>query len=178
MDILKYKEYEGTAELDMARGVCRGKILFINDLVTYEAALPAELRKEFEAAVDDYIETCTSLGREPQKPLKGQFNVRVPPALHKDATLRACTDNVSLNDVMVRALDAYINTRVDINHTETKNYFVGVGEFQKALAMASDQERHVFSYGANVAVTSAVAVTPYIKPAGNATGGKHADTRH
>jgi hypothetical protein len=35
MDILKYKDYEGTAELDMSRGVCRGKILFINDLVTY-----------------------------------------------------------------------------------------------------------------------------------------------
>ena len=34
MDILKYKDYEGTAELDMSRGVCRGKILFINDLVT------------------------------------------------------------------------------------------------------------------------------------------------
>ena len=56
MDILKYKDYEGTAELDMSRGVCRGKILFINDLVTYEAASPADLQREFEAAVDDYLD--------------------------------------------------------------------------------------------------------------------------
>jgi predicted HicB family RNase H-like nuclease len=121
LDILKYKDYEGTAELDMARNVCRGKILFINDLVTYETALPSNLQKEFEAAVDDYIETCASLGREPQKPLKGQFSVRISPALHKAATLRALADNVYLNDLVGQALDAYINVRVGINHLETKS---------------------------------------------------------
>ena len=41
----------------MSRQVCRGKILFISDLVTYEAQSPVELQKEFELAVDDYIET-------------------------------------------------------------------------------------------------------------------------
>lgn len=116
MDILKYKDYEGTAELDMGRRICRGKILFIDDLVTYEAASPAELQTEFEAAVDDYIETCTTLGREPQKPLRGQFNVRIPPALHKAAALRALVDNVSLNDVAVRALDAFVNIQSVVNH--------------------------------------------------------------
>lgn len=114
MDILKYKDYEGTAELDMSRKVCRGKILFIDDLVTYESPTPLGLQKEFEAAVDDYLETCLNLGREPQKPLKGQFNVRVPPALHKAASLRALADNVTLNDVMVRSLDAFINVRSDV----------------------------------------------------------------
>lgn len=117
MDILKYKEYEGTAELDMTRGVCRGKLLFIDDLVTYEAASPAELQREFEAAVDDYIETCATLGKEPQKPLKGQFNVRIPPALHKAATLRALADNISLNDVVVRAMDAFVNVQADLSHS-------------------------------------------------------------
>ncbi len=29
MDILKYKGYEGSTKIDMERGVCRGKILFI-----------------------------------------------------------------------------------------------------------------------------------------------------
>ena len=38
MNILKYKDFEGSAELDMERQVCRGKLLFIDDLVTYEAA--------------------------------------------------------------------------------------------------------------------------------------------
>lgn len=116
MDILKYKGYEGTAELDMSRGVCRGKILFINDLVTYESNVPAELQKEFEAAVDDYLETCADLGREPAKPFKGLFNVRVPPELHRSAALRAAEDGVSLNDVVVKALDSYLCISAEVNH--------------------------------------------------------------
>ena len=80
MDILKYKDYEGSAELDMACGVCRGKVLFIDDLVTYESASPTELQKEFVAAVDDYLETCLSLGKEPLRPFRGLFNVRVAPS--------------------------------------------------------------------------------------------------
>lgn len=116
MDILKYKDYEGTAELDMARGICRGKILFIDDLVTYQAATPAELRAEFETAVDDYLATCAEVGKEPQRPFRGMFNVRVPPALHRTAALRAASDEVSLNDIVVRALDCFLSARTDINH--------------------------------------------------------------
>lgn len=88
MEILKYKGYEGTAELDMSRKICRGKILFIKDLVTYESCSPADLQKEFESAVDDYLETCASLGKEPDKPFKGLFNVRVSPNLHRAAAIR------------------------------------------------------------------------------------------
>jgi len=117
MDILKYKEYEGTAEIDLDRMVCRGKILFIDDLVTYEAGTPQELRKEFEAAVDDYIETCALLKREPQKPLKGLFNVRIAPELHRALSLRALKDDVSQNEVVSRAIDAYVCTHSGVSLT-------------------------------------------------------------
>jgi predicted HicB family RNase H-like nuclease len=70
MNLLKHKNYEGSAKLDVARGVCRGKVLFIADLVTYEAALPNELQQAFEMAVDDYIETCEQVGKEPTQPFK------------------------------------------------------------------------------------------------------------
>lgn len=108
MDILKYKGYEGTAELSIARGVCRGKILFIKDLVTYESDTPAQLQSEFEAAVDDYLDTCAGLNREPAKPFRGQFNVRIPPELHRSAALRAAEEGIALNDVVVKALDAFL----------------------------------------------------------------------
>ncbi|QLH51076.1 MAG: type II toxin-antitoxin system HicB family antitoxin [Candidatus Accumulibacter cognatus] len=139
MDILKYKDYEGTAELDMSRRVCRGKILFIDDLVTYEAASPAELQTEFEAAVDDYIDTCATLGREPQKPLRGQFNVRVPPALHKAAALRALAENVSLNDVAVRALDAFVNIRSVDNHNVRVTLDIPEESLKTLVSSASTQ---------------------------------------
>ena len=99
----------------MNRGVCRGKVLFIDDLVTYECASPVDLQKEFEAAVVDYLETCASVGKEPLRPFRGQFNVRVAPALHRAASLRAAKDGVALNDVVVRALDAFLNPS-EVNH--------------------------------------------------------------
>lgn len=116
MNILEYKGYEGTAEIDISREVCRGKILFINDLVTYESATLEGFRREFENAVDDYIETCAALGREPQRPCRGQFNVRIPPATHKAAVIRAHSDGVSLNEVTSRALECYLNAKSDVNN--------------------------------------------------------------
>jgi len=116
MNTLQYKEYEGTAELDMDRCVCRGKILFISDLIIYEAATPADLQHAFEHAVDDYIETCQELGIEAKKPLKGQFNVRIPPVLHRAAVLFATKNDMYLNEVVVRALDSFVNASQDINH--------------------------------------------------------------
>ena len=108
MDLLKYKDYEGTAELDMTRRVCRGRILFIDDVVTYEATSPEFLQQEFEAAVDDYLQTCIRVGKEPQRPFKGLFNVRVPAPLHRSAALRATRDGISLNEVVVSALTSYL----------------------------------------------------------------------
>lgn len=108
MDILKYMDYEGSAEIDMSRHLCCGKILFIEDVVTFEASCPAELQAEFEAAVDDYLATCKELSRPPQKPLKGQFNVRISPELHRAACLKSLEEHTSLNDIMVRALQAFI----------------------------------------------------------------------
>lgn len=116
MKTLKYKEYEGTCEIDTDDDICHGKLLFIDDLITYEAETPKQLKQEFKAAVDDYIETCAELKRPAQKPLKGQFNVRISPVLHKEATLRALRDEVSLNEVIVKALDCYLYTDTNVNH--------------------------------------------------------------
>jgi len=139
MDILKYKDYEGTAELDMTRGVCRGKILFITDLVTYESSSPTDLQKEFESAVDDYLETCAILGKEAQRPFRGLFNVRITPELHRSASLRAAADGVSLNDVVVRALDAYLNHRTDIHHNIRVTLMPPEGILKTVTSVATDK---------------------------------------
>lgn len=137
MDIMKYKQFEGTADVDMDRAVCHGKILFIDDLVTYEAPTPDELRRAFQEAVDDYLDTCAELGRDPQVPLKGVFNVRVHPSLHRAAVLRSVTDNVSLNEIVVRALDAYVNTSSVVNNHVEVTLTIPEGT-RKAFSSATD----------------------------------------
>lgn len=119
MKTFSYKGYEGTVEVDVDQDVCRGKILFIRDLVTYVADSPRLLRAAFQEAVDDYLATCETIGRQPEKPFRGSFNVRTQPEKHRDAALRAVRDGVTLNEVVGRALDCYLYVRADVQHNVT-----------------------------------------------------------
>jgi predicted HicB family RNase H-like nuclease len=112
MNKLKYKDYQGSVELDTDRLVLRGKILFITDLVTYEADDPKGLKQEFEASVDDYIETCRILGREPKKEFSGVFNVRIEPDCHKALAQIASDDARTLNSIVAEGLRCYVLERL------------------------------------------------------------------
>ena len=104
MTTVNYKGYEGSVEIDLERNVCRGKILFINDLVTYEASDIKDIQKSFEEAVDDYLETCIQLGRNPNKAYKGSFNVRITPDMHRQAAMSAYRKGLSLNEYVGMAI--------------------------------------------------------------------------
>ncbi len=104
MSDMKYKGYLGSTEVDVQDNVLHGKLLFIKDLVTYEASSPAELRVVFEEAVDDYLEDCADQGVEPDSPFKGQFNVRVTPALHRQLAVCARSQGKSMNEYVADVL--------------------------------------------------------------------------
>ena len=125
MTTLEYKGYQGSIDVDAETDVLFGKILFVTDLVTYEAKTVTALRKQFYAAVDDYLETCQKLGRNPQQPFSGAFNVRVGPVLHKAAAIRAQKDGVKLNAVMVSALEQYL-ADATVKHSHTHDHTVTV----------------------------------------------------
>lgn len=106
MSELEYKGYVGTAELSVADGVFAGKIAFIRDLVSYESDTAAGLVRAFREAVDDYLADCAAEDRSPDKPFKGQFNVRTRPELHRAYARIAAERGVSLNEVVVSTLEA------------------------------------------------------------------------
>ena len=89
MSYLKYKGYLGTIEPDLETGELFGKLAFIRDLVTYEAETLKALELAFQESVDGYLESCAELGKQPDQPFKGTFNVRISPELHRKAVLAA-----------------------------------------------------------------------------------------
>lgn len=113
MNYLEYKGYIGTVTLSPQDRSFFGSIFGINDLVTFEAADFDSLEEEFHKAVDDYLETCENLGRQPEKAFKGQFNVRIDPALHKELAYRAVRDNCSLNQYVENALRKAVEKEED-----------------------------------------------------------------
>lgn len=102
MTHLHYKGYLGTIEPQLEDNRLYGKLAFIRDLVTYEAENLADLKKEFEHSVDAYLKDCEELGREPNQPFKGSFNVRTTPELHRQAVLAA--GDMSLNSFVAQAI--------------------------------------------------------------------------
>ena len=50
---LTYKGFQGTAEIDLNEQICRGKILFIDNLMTYESISPIGLEKAFQETVEE-----------------------------------------------------------------------------------------------------------------------------
>ncbi|VGO20941.1 type II toxin-antitoxin system HicB family antitoxin [Pontiella sulfatireligans] len=104
MKPLQYKGYLGSVKCSVDDDCLYGKILYINDLVNYEATSPVELKQTFEAAVDDYLQTCEQLGKEPEKSFKGSFNVRVSPELHREAATQAAIYEESLNEFVAQAV--------------------------------------------------------------------------
>jgi predicted HicB family RNase H-like nuclease len=76
-------------------------------LVTYEADSIAGLKQAFKESVDDYIETCAEIGKDPDKPMSGSLNVRIGQELHKKVHLKSKELDVSLNEVFKIALENY-----------------------------------------------------------------------
>lgn len=103
-DILQYKDYYGAVHYSSEDDVFFGKILGINDLVSFEGTSVKELKKAFQEAVDDYLETCKELNKIPEKTYKGSFNVRIPTDLHRQAAMFASLKGISLNDFVKYAI--------------------------------------------------------------------------
>ena len=113
MSTFSYKGYTGSIEARPEDGCLYGKVLFVNDLVTYEAQTIPELEKEFKKSVDDYLDACKKLGREPVKQFKGSFNVRIGKELHKEAALFAAILGITLNEYIKLAVTQQVRKDED-----------------------------------------------------------------
>ncbi|MFP4487521.1 MAG: type II toxin-antitoxin system HicB family antitoxin [Campylobacterales bacterium] len=107
---IEYKGYIASIGYSSEDKCFFGKLEMIDDLVTFEATVADELEENFHNAVDDYIQTCKELNREPQKTYKGVFNVRIEPELHKKIYKEALKSGMSLNAFVQKTLQNQVLT--------------------------------------------------------------------
>lgn len=103
-DMIKHKGYFGSVHYNSDDRIFYGKIEFIRSLVSYEGHDADSLEAAFHEAVDDYLATCAELGREPEKPFKGSFNVRIAPELHERVMIAASQQGMTLNRFVAETL--------------------------------------------------------------------------
>ena len=110
MDYLEYKGYLGSVEYSKEDHCLFGKVLGMNkDSITYEGSTIDELKADFEAGVESYLEGCAELGIKPRKAFSGLLNVRIPSETHGYIALLAEKSGKSINAFIKETLEERIN---------------------------------------------------------------------
>jgi predicted HicB family RNase H-like nuclease len=109
MNKMTYHGYAARVEFDARNNIFVGHLAGIEDIVGFHAADVVALRAAFVEAVDDYVETCTKLGKPAQRVASGKLMLRIPPEAHAAALRAAELAGKSLNqwagEVLRRAAD-------------------------------------------------------------------------
>lgn len=105
MNYLEYKGYKGTVEYSSEDDCLFGKVIgMAKDLIAYEGTTIPELRADFEAGIDSYLEACRADGVEPRKPFSGKLNLRMPSELHGRVAAFTMSAGITINDFINRAI--------------------------------------------------------------------------
>ena len=109
-DMMRYKDYFGSVHFSDEDNVFHGRVEFIRALVSYEGTDVATLRQAFQESVDEYLETCAEQGKQPEKPFKGSFNVRISPQLHQRIAASAASKGLTINKYIADVLERHVRS--------------------------------------------------------------------
>lgn len=104
-NVMTYNGYSARVEYDDEDGIFFGQIAGIRDGVSFHADSVEGLREAFHEAVDDYIETCAKIGKEPEKSYSGKVMLRLDPAMHAKLAKAAELAGKSINQVGEEAIE-------------------------------------------------------------------------
>lgn len=110
-NIMTYLDYSARVEYSDADGCFYGRIMGIRDIVSFEGESVAELRKDFENAVDDYLKACQEIGKSPEYPCSGKLSLRLPVNLHQELTIQSEITGESVNSLVVEAVETLCKSR-------------------------------------------------------------------
>lgn len=97
MNTMIYKGYKARMDFDTDDKIIVGRVLDIDDIITFHGTSVAEFEDAFHSAVDSYIMACNRLGQEPERPASGRMMLRVDPAVHAAAVKASARNGQSLN---------------------------------------------------------------------------------
>ena len=101
----EYKGYVGTVDYSAEDRCFYGKIAGIRDSVLYDGKDVDTLERNFQGAVDEYLSFCKAEGKEPDKPFRGTFQVRLKGDLHRRLALYAEGHHVTINAAANEAIE-------------------------------------------------------------------------
>jgi len=106
---IHYRDYVGSIGFFEDEEVFHGRVIGIKSMISFEGDSVKTLIEDFHNAVDEYLEFCEKSSKQPERPFKGSFNVRIQPELHRKAALAASERGLSLNAFVEDAIRNNVN---------------------------------------------------------------------
>jgi predicted HicB family RNase H-like nuclease len=97
MNVLTYKGFRARVEFDPRDNIFVGRVLGIEDGISFHGETVAALKKGFATAINHYLADCKAKGRKPEKPASGRLLLRIAPEVHAKALVIARASGKSLN---------------------------------------------------------------------------------
>ena len=135
--MIEYKEYTGVFEFDPSIDAFHGHVIGLQDVVTFEGSSVEELRIEMGESVEDYLSLCAEVGKEPERPYRGEFLVRTTPEVHRAVATAAEAEGLSLNAWIEAAISAIADQRRLTGTPRTRISKRPVRKSKKATAKGS-----------------------------------------
>jgi predicted HicB family RNase H-like nuclease len=121
--ILSHKGYRGEVELDIEAGVLYGRVINVKDVITFQGTSVPETIQAFHDSVDDYLEFCSELGKQPEKPFSGRLPFRTTPERHELIFLAAKLTGKSINawmdDTLAEAAESVVRATLEPTTSRT-----------------------------------------------------------
>ncbi len=95
---MEYKEFKARVQYSPDDEVFFGRLIGIDDIVTFEGRTVRELKKAMKEAVEFHIEVCEKTGRAMKKPYSGKLLFRLPSELHARIAEAAASKGKSINE--------------------------------------------------------------------------------
>jgi predicted HicB family RNase H-like nuclease len=105
---LEYKSYLGSVEYSAEDNLLCGEVVGIRGLIMFHGETLAELKIDFENAVDHYLSCCEEEKIVPETPCYGNLDVKISPAIHKQMQIFAQRHGKTQNETVEDALKYYM----------------------------------------------------------------------
>lgn len=109
--VMEYNGYHAKVEFDDQDNILVGTVLGLSDTLAFHGRSIDELKDSFRNCIEDYIDLCKEIGKQPEKEFKGVFNVRISPDSHREAAMDAALDGITMNQFVAEAIDEKIERR-------------------------------------------------------------------
>ena len=94
---MTYKGYTASMVFDAEDKIIVGRILDVDDIISFHGESVAEFETNFHAAIEDYLAASKELGSAPENPASGKVMLRIAPEVHAAALKAAARTGTSLN---------------------------------------------------------------------------------